>query len=98
MGEAAVEAPEEEEQIPSTILIEAQIKLDDGSAQTLVLRATDRCKEVADAFVKEHSLKAWFKDPLTKWLKQVEADALKFPVEIEAELMEIRKEHSKTGK
>lgn len=59
------------------------------------MRAADRCKEVAKRFVQEHSLKAWFEEPLTAWLKKVEADAEKFPVKIEADLMEIRKQHSK---
>jgi len=84
-----------EDQISSTILIEAQLKIDDGSVQTLHVRAADRCKEVAHRFVQEHSLKALFKDPLTTWLKKVEADAVKFPVKIEADLMDIQKQHTK---
>jgi len=91
---AAVDAPGNEE-ISSTILIEAKLKIDDGSTQTLYVRAADRCKEVAQRFVMEHSLKAWFQEPLTAWLKKVEADAVKFPVVIEGDLMEIRKQHSK---
>jgi len=83
------------EEISSTILIEAKLKIDDGSTQTLYVRAADRCKEVAHRFVMEHSLKAWFEEPLTAWLKKVEADAVKFPVNIEGDLMEIRKQHSK---
>lgn len=71
------------------------MKLDDGSVQTVQVRAADRCKEVAARFVKEHSLKAWFEQPLTKFLKQTEDDADKFPVKIEADLMEIRKKYSK---
>mmetsp|Transcript_45479 Transcript_45479/g.85136 ORF Transcript_45479/g.85136 Transcript_45479/m.85136 type:complete len:88 (-) Transcript_45479:95-358(-) len=81
----------------STILIEAELKLDDGSVQTVQVRAADRCKEVAHRFVMEHSLKAWFEEPLTKWLKKVEADAEKFPVKIQGDLMEIRKQFSKGG-
>jgi len=83
------------EEISSTILVEAKLKIDDGSTQTLHVRAADRCKEVAQRFVMEHSLKAWFQEPLTAWLKKVEADAVKFPVIIEGDLMEIRKQHSK---
>lgn len=85
-----------EDQISSTILIEAELTLDDGSVQLLQVRAADRCKEVAKSFIQEHSLKAWFTDPLTKWLKQVEADAEKFPVKISGDLMEIRKKHSRS--
>jgi len=84
-----------EEQVSSTILIEAKITIDDGSLQLLQVRAADRCKEVAHRFVQEHSLKAWFEDPLTAWLKKVEADAEKFPVKLEADLIEIRKAHMK---
>jgi len=101
-GKPAVEAvPEElpeaqpEEQISSTVLIEATITLEDGSAMTLQVRAADRCKEVAAKFVQEHNLKAWFQAPLTAWLKKVEADAVKFPVRVEGDLLEIRKTHSK---
>eukprot|EP00929_Paragymnodinium_shiwhaense_P109971 TRINITY_DN7661_c0_g1_i1.p1 TRINITY_DN7661_c0_g1~~TRINITY_DN7661_c0_g1_i1.p1 ORF type:complete len:425 (+),score=133.54 TRINITY_DN7661_c0_g1_i1:85-1359(+) len=83
------------EQISSTILIEASIKLDDGSVQNLQVRAADRCKEVAHRFVQEHSLKAWFEEPLTTWLKKVEHDAEKFPVQVDGDLLEIRKTHSK---
>jgi len=84
-----------EEQISSTVLIEATITLEDGSAETLQVRAADRCKEVAAKFVQEHNLKAWFQAPLTAWLKKVEADAVKFPVRVEGDLLEIRKTHSK---
>jgi len=91
----AERAPEVEEQISSTVLIEAQIKLEDGTVETLHVRAADRCKEVAHKFIQEHSLKAWFELPLTAWLKKVEADAVKFPVRVEGELLEIRKLHSK---
>jgi len=91
--EAAPDAAQD--QNTSTILIEAQLKLDDGSTHTLHVRAADRCKEVAQRFVQEHSLKAWFQAPLTAWLKKVEADAETFPVKVEGDLMEIRKLHAK---
>mmetsp|Transcript_35128 Transcript_35128/g.54564 ORF Transcript_35128/g.54564 Transcript_35128/m.54564 type:complete len:368 (-) Transcript_35128:43-1146(-) len=86
-----------EEQQTSTILIEAELTLDDGSVQTLQVRAADRCKEVANRFVQEHSLKQWFTDPLTKWLKKVEADAVKFPVKVSGDLMEIRKQFGRSA-
>jgi hypothetical protein len=84
-----------EEQISSTILIEAELTLEDGSKEFLQVRAADRCKEVANRFIQEHSLKAWYGDPLTKWLKKVEADAVKFPVKISGDLTEIRKQYSR---
>jgi len=77
------------------VLIEASIKLEDGSVETLQVRAADRCKEVSHRFIHEHSLKAWFEQPLTAWLKKVEADAVKFPVKVEGDLVEIRKTHGK---
>jgi len=93
--EAAKKAAEE--QISSTILIEAELTLEDGSTETLQVRAADRCKEVAKNFIQEHSLKAWFTEPLTKWLKQVESDAVKFPVQVKGDLMEIRKQHGRSA-
>eukprot|EP00746_Dinoflagellata_sp_MGD_P004085 gnl/MRDRNA2_/MRDRNA2_107902_c0_seq1.p1 gnl/MRDRNA2_/MRDRNA2_107902_c0~~gnl/MRDRNA2_/MRDRNA2_107902_c0_seq1.p1 ORF type:complete len:402 (+),score=113.13 gnl/MRDRNA2_/MRDRNA2_107902_c0_seq1:70-1275(+) len=90
------EAPEEEEddenndeQMSSTVLIEAHLTLGDGTVQIIRVRAADRCKEVAQRFVKEHSLKNLFVQPLTDYLKQVENDAEKFPVSVHADLMEI---------
>merc|ERR1712206_32934 len=82
-------------QMSSTILIEAKLKLGDGTVEVLQVRAADRCKEVAQRFVQKHSLKVWFQDPLTEWLKKVENDAVTFPVELEADLNEIRKSFSK---
>eukprot|EP00913_Durusdinium_trenchii_P004311 g3997.t1 len=41
-----------------TILIEAQVKIGDGSVQTLCVRASDRCKDAAERFISENSLKA----------------------------------------
>lgn len=86
-----------EETISATILIEAKLKIDDGSCHSLQVRASDRCKDVAKRFVQEHSLKAWFEEPLTKWLKQAENDAKTFPVEVSGDLLEIRKQYSKSN-
>lgn len=94
-GTDAGRLPGAEEQISNTILIEAKLTIDDGSELTLYVRAADRCKEVAQRFVQEHSLKAWFQEPLTKWLKKVENDADTFPVKVEGDLLEIRKQFSK---
>eukprot|EP00930_Biecheleria_cincta_P102860 TRINITY_DN94696_c0_g1_i1.p1 TRINITY_DN94696_c0_g1~~TRINITY_DN94696_c0_g1_i1.p1 ORF type:complete len:372 (-),score=115.37 TRINITY_DN94696_c0_g1_i1:56-1171(-) len=95
-GKETEAAAAPEEQISSTVLIEASITLEDGSVQTLQVRAADRCKEVAKRFCQEHSLKAWFEAPLTTWLKKVESDAAKFPVKVEGDLQEIRKTHTKS--
>lgn len=87
--------PGAEERIASTILIEAKLTIDDGSELTLYVRAEDRCKDVAHKFVQDNSLKAWFQEPLTKWLKKVENDAVTFPVQVQGDLLEIRKQFSK---
>ncbi|CAE7305739.1 unnamed protein product [Symbiodinium sp. CCMP2592] len=67
-----------------TILVQAQVKIGDGSVQPLHVRASDRCKDAAERFVAEHSLKASFVKPLTDFLKKVERDADTFPVHVEA--------------
>jgi len=85
----------DDEAISATVLIEAMIKIDDGSKKPLLVKATDRPKDVAQQFVREHSLKQWFEDPLTKFLKKTEADAEVFPVRVEADLLELRKLHSR---
>lgn len=90
------EDPTEEDladEISSTVLIEAKIRLGDGSEVALQVRAADRCKEVAAKFVKEHSLKPTFEQPLTAYLKQCENDAEKFPHLVEADLMKIHEEY-----
>lgn len=96
-AEPAEQASSLEDRVSDTLLIEARLKIDDGHFQILQVRATDRIKEVAHKFVQEHSLKAWFEQPLTAWLKSVENDAVKFPVKVEADLLEIRKQFSKVG-
>jgi len=86
-----------------TILIEAEITLDDDDIQTIKVRAADCCKEVSQNFVHEYSLRAWFVDPLTMWLEfwqkeftieQAEADAQKFPVKLTGDLRKIREQFS----
>lgn len=89
LDEDADEEDGTEDQMSSTVLIEAHLTLGDGSVQTIRVRAADRCKEVAQRFVKEHSLKNLFVQPLTDYLKQVENDAEKFPVSVHADLMQI---------
>lgn len=86
-------SPEEREALlHESILIEARIKLDDGSVQVVRVSARDRCKDVAARFVRENSLKAWFEDPVCRFLKQAEEDAETFPVLVEGELLEIREQ------
>eukprot|EP00929_Paragymnodinium_shiwhaense_P020758 TRINITY_DN13730_c0_g1_i1.p1 TRINITY_DN13730_c0_g1~~TRINITY_DN13730_c0_g1_i1.p1 ORF type:complete len:543 (+),score=233.40 TRINITY_DN13730_c0_g1_i1:91-1719(+) len=79
----------------ASYLIEAKITLDDGTVQVARVGARDRCKDVAMRFVREHSLKQWFEEPLSRYLKQVESDADTFPVEVTENLSEIRKQYSK---
>eukprot|EP00747_Dinoflagellata_sp_TGD_P186024 gnl/TRDRNA2_/TRDRNA2_42842_c0_seq1.p1 gnl/TRDRNA2_/TRDRNA2_42842_c0~~gnl/TRDRNA2_/TRDRNA2_42842_c0_seq1.p1 ORF type:complete len:469 (-),score=152.08 gnl/TRDRNA2_/TRDRNA2_42842_c0_seq1:57-1463(-) len=89
---------EVQEQISSTLLIEATLKLDDGSVQTLQVRAADRCKQVAARFVQENSLKSSFEEPLTAWLKKVEDETDDFPAYLEADLQQICAEQSKRSR
>jgi len=77
--------------VDSTLLIQVKLKLGDGSVQTVQVRAADRCKEVAARFVRENSLKAWFEAPLRAYLMEAEDSAERFPVMLEADLMEIRR-------
>ncbi|CAJ1352049.1 unnamed protein product [Effrenium voratum] len=72
-----------------TILIEAQVKIGDGSVQTLCVKASDRCKDAAERFITENSLKASFQKPLTDFLKKVEKDADTFPVHTEIDLSDL---------
>lgn len=92
--EAAAAEDSEEEPMAATVLVEASITIDDGSVQLLKLTACDRCKEVAQRFVRDHSLKVWFEEPLTAYLKDVEDKAEKYPVRVEGDLMEIRQQYS----
>jgi len=90
----AAPAEEEKEDTDSTVLIEARITLDDGSVASCQVRAADRVKQVAARFVTEHSLKSCFEAPLKAYLAKAEADAVTFPVKLEADLMEIRAQHA----
>lgn len=82
-------APSEKTSRQETILIEAQVKIGDGSVQTLCVRASDRCKDAAERFISENSLKASFTKPLTDFLKKVEKDAETFPVHTEIDLSDL---------
>jgi len=75
---------------PEDAIIIAEIVLEDGASEIIRVTARDRCKDVAHRFVQEHSLKVWFEEPLCKYLKKVEREAEKFPVEVKEELSEIR--------
>lgn len=78
----------------SSLLLEVELTLDDSPCGVLRMRASDRCREVADNFVSDNSLKEWFKQPLEKYLKEEENNAAKFPVYLKADLMEIRGKYS----
>merc|ERR1711904_533581 len=87
---------EEEDEVSSSVLIEANLTLDDGSVEVLRLRAIDRSVDVAAKFLREHNLKEQqFKEPLTAWLKSVESSAETFPVKAKGDLFQIRQEFSK---
>lgn len=77
----------------ASLMIEAWVKLDDGSIQVARVGARDRCKDVAALFVKEHCLKAWFEEPLARYLIEVESETEHFPAKVEADLLEIRKQY-----
>lgn len=88
---------EDEEEMSSSVLIEANITLDDGSVEVLRLRAVDRCVDVAAKFLHDNNLKEQqFKEPLTAWLKSVESSAETFPVKAKGDLFEIRQQFSKS--
>merc|ERR1711904_212568 len=90
------EEEEEEDEVSSSVLIEANLTLDDGSVEVLRLRAIDRSVDVAAKFLREHNLKEQqFKEPLTAWLKSVESSAETFPVKAKGDLFQIRQEFSK---
>jgi len=91
-------ATEDEDDDFETVLIEAQVTMDDGSVRTLVVKATDRARDVAKRFVEENALKMVFEEPLTLYLKKVENDAEVFPSKVVADLLEIRKHFSKSAK
>merc|ERR1712110_375739 len=84
-----------EEEIQATVLIEAQLTLDDGVRVPCRVSAADRCKEVARRFVDEHSLKAHFEAPLTAFLMDVENNAERFPVQVAMDLADLREKYSK---
>mmetsp|Transcript_3257 Transcript_3257/g.7681 ORF Transcript_3257/g.7681 Transcript_3257/m.7681 type:complete len:525 (+) Transcript_3257:77-1651(+) len=85
---------EEKEEVPSTVLIEARLKLADGTVATCRVSAADRCKDVAARFVSENSLKSWFEAPLKDYLMSAEQNAEQFPVELEDDLMEIKRRYA----
>jgi hypothetical protein len=90
------EQQEHEDEVCSSVLIEAHLTLDDGSVEVLRLRAVDRSVDVAAKFLRDQGLKEQqFKDPLTAWLKSVESSAETFPVKAKGDLFEIRQEFSK---
>mmetsp|Transcript_98684 Transcript_98684/g.318211 ORF Transcript_98684/g.318211 Transcript_98684/m.318211 type:complete len:386 (+) Transcript_98684:43-1200(+) len=91
-----MEEPEQTEvtSLASSVLIEVSLALDGVELATCQVRSTDRCRQVAERFVEEHSLKPCFKTPLTAFLMKAEADAVKFPVVLQADLMDIQMQSS----
>merc|ERR1712216_982465 len=90
------EEEEEEDEVSSSVLIEANLTLDDGSVEVLRLRAIDRSVDVAAKFLRDYNLKEQqFNEPLTAWLKSVESSAETFPVKAKGDLFQIRQEFSK---
>jgi len=75
----------------STLLVEVRLDLGDGTAQTVQVRAVDRCQEVAARFVEEHSLKSLFEAPLSAYLQRAELSAEEFPIKLQASLADIRR-------
>jgi len=88
------ETPQEEDPVSYSIVIEVLIDLGDGSTQPLQVRSVDRCTDAAARFVCDHSLKGYFEEPLTAYLRVLENQASTYPVKAEAELLEIRRLHS----
>jgi len=97
LDEPVAEEKAPEEELESSILIEARLALDDGEILSCRVRAADRCKEVAKRFVEDNALKEHFEAPLAAYLMQMEADADRFPYKCEANLMEIRQQYSKSS-
>lgn len=82
-------SPSAKTSIQETILIEAQVTFGDGTVQKLCVGASDRCKDAAERFISENSLKASFTKPLTDFLKKVEKDAENFPVYANIDLSDL---------
>jgi len=71
------------------VLIEASLKLEDGSTQVLTMGIVDQPKAVARRFIEEHSLDKCYTTSLAAWLKKIEADAVEYPVKIQGNMKEI---------
>merc|ERR1712232_1463675 len=66
----------------SMVLIAANVTID-GDVKRLVVRAADRSKKVAEAFVKENGLGKHVARPVVTWLKKIESETEKFPVTLD---------------
>lgn len=86
--------PEARSDPNSTLLVQVQLTLGDGSVETVEVRAADRCKEVAARFIQDHSLKDNLEAPLANFLAQAEKNADTFPVKLEADIDEIRRQYN----
>eukprot|EP00401_Gymnodinium_catenatum_P065115 CAMPEP_0117519924 /NCGR_PEP_ID=MMETSP0784-20121206/32906_1 /TAXON_ID=39447 /ORGANISM="" /LENGTH=358 /DNA_ID=CAMNT_0005315907 /DNA_START=74 /DNA_END=1150 /DNA_ORIENTATION=- len=88
-GSASSKPPLTRTETDSPVLIDAQVTLKDGTVRGLVVRAAERSKQVAQRFVEEHSLDASCAAQLTAWLKQIERDAVEYPISVTADLKDI---------
>jgi len=86
--------PEARSDPNSTLLVQVQLTLGDGSVETVEVRAADRCKQVAARFIQDHSLKDNLEAPLGAFLAQAENNAETFPVMLEADIDEIRRQYN----
>eukprot|EP00401_Gymnodinium_catenatum_P079829 CAMPEP_0117491502 /NCGR_PEP_ID=MMETSP0784-20121206/18100_1 /TAXON_ID=39447 /ORGANISM="" /LENGTH=331 /DNA_ID=CAMNT_0005286295 /DNA_START=76 /DNA_END=1071 /DNA_ORIENTATION=- len=77
------------------VIVEAQVKIADGSSHTLHVHMVDSCEAAARRFIHDHSQRAWFQEPLTEWLKRAETDAQTLPAKVEGDLAGMRKEYSR---
>lgn len=82
------------ENCSSTVIIIANLKLQDGHNAILEVHAADRCKEVASGFIQDHHLDPRLQNSLERFLKEAEEVALQFPVKIEDDLNDIERRYS----
>lgn len=82
--------------VDPTVIIEAKVTLADGSVKTLSVSMTETWEVAAKRFVNEHQQRVWFAQPLAACLRKVEAEGIKLPSQVDANLVELRKQYAKT--
>jgi len=87
--EKSPQAEEEAGVAFSRVLLQAHIKLGDGSIETLDVRTNEQFKEVVSRFVRRHYLDSCLKKPLKAYLRHALNNAASLPVELEVDLCEI---------